>query len=356
MGLQVHKFRIGDNVINLKMKKEIAKRFAIELSQLNKLNHYWREISGTVEEPETHSTTQLMSMFSPSGNPIKNPDKWKSDTDEFFKGLPELITMENVKDIMKRYNDIWNEHIPVVDKRKTKEQIKTDNEQYVKLTKEINEKNREDAEYKEKLFNIVHPEKEEIEKRDNEMFITVEVFFNDSDTMTDYFHPHSSLSPEYAIAVVPKQARKEAIVRNIISKIPELSNLNWKWKVEEWSMGHGTYMESNVIGEVNHKSYDGREKVAYWYEISFESYENKLTKSKYFIEAKPGLTSQETTEGATVRKNEEKNGVEVVFQDKPAPEILEQLKTNGFRWSRFAKLWYCRYSEEKYNFALNLIS
>ena len=40
------------------------------------------------------------------------------------------------------------------------------------------------------------------------------------------------------------------------------------------------------------------------------------------------------------RKNEEKNGVELYFESIPTPEEREELKKNGYKWSKFNKCWY----------------
>jgi len=46
--------------------------------------------------------------------------------------------------------------------------------------------------------------------------------------------------------------------------------------------------------------------------------------------------------GVTVRENEEKHGIEIVFPAKPCEEIRTALKAAGFRWSRFSRLWWKR--------------
>jgi hypothetical protein len=48
--------------------------------------------------------------------------------------------------------------------------------------------------------------------------------------------------------------------------------------------------------------------------------------------------------GTEIRHNTEKNGIEVVFAEKPAESIRQILIEHGFRWSRFQQLWYARYS------------
>jgi hypothetical protein len=54
--------------------------------------------------------------------------------------------------------------------------------------------------------------------------------------------------------------------------------------------------------------------------------------------------------GVTVTENDEKDGIEVRFPAKPAPEVLERLKANGWRWSRFSS-WYTRRTDAARKFA-----
>lgn len=58
----------------------------------------------------------------------------------------------------------------------------------------------------------------------------------------------------------------------------------------------------------------------------------------------------------TVTENPEKDGVELRFPAKPAPEILDSLKAHGWRWSRFSCCWYKRASDEAREFARALAS
>ncbi|EQB4341425.1 TPA: hypothetical protein ACXDAZ_002687 [Clostridium botulinum] len=52
----------------------------------------------------------------------------------------------------------------------------------------------------------------------------------------------------------------------------------------------------------------------------------------------------------SVKFNEVKNGIELHFTDKPSQEVREQIKSNGFRWSKFQKIWYAKDTEEKRDF------
>ena len=61
-----------------------------------------------------------------------------------------------------------------------------------------------------------------------------------------------------------------------------------------------------------------------------------------------------TSEGVAVRENNDKNGIEIIFGSKPSTEVLSALKSNGFKWSNFAKLWWAVRSEKTLNFAYSL--
>lgn len=49
--------------------------------------------------------------------------------------------------------------------------------------------------------------------------------------------------------------------------------------------------------------------------------------------------------------NDDKNGVELYFNSKPSEEVRNNLKANGFRWSKYNKCWYAKQSEDTLNFA-----
>ncbi|MDC4245572.1 hypothetical protein [Clostridium perfringens] len=48
--------------------------------------------------------------------------------------------------------------------------------------------------------------------------------------------------------------------------------------------------------------------------------------------------------------NKEKNGIEVKFINKPNQEIIDNLKTNGFRWHGVKKIWYAKDTEVRREF------
>lgn len=63
---------------------------------------------------------------------------------------------------------------------------------------------------------------------------------------------------------------------------------------------------------------------------------------------------QPVNNAITVTLNRELQGIEIRFTEKPAQEIIEQLKMNGFRWSKVKKVWYAKQSERTLVFAKSL--
>lgn len=63
------------------------------------------------------------------------------------------------------------------------------------------------------------------------------------------------------------------------------------------------------------------------------------------------------TEGkAALTINNEKNGIEITFTSKLSSEVLEALKANGFKWSKFAKVWYVKRSADRLAFAESFVN
>jgi len=57
---------------------------------------------------------------------------------------------------------------------------------------------------------------------------------------------------------------------------------------------------------------------------------------------------------AIVRENKAKKGIEIIFSSKPKDSILEALRANNWRYSKYQNLWYNLMSEDAVKFAQNL--
>jgi hypothetical protein len=65
----------------------------------------------------------------------------------------------------------------------------------------------------------------------------------------------------------------------------------------------------------------------------------------------PATTEQDPilhrTEAGFARANEEREGVEVVFGGRPDRDVLDTLKSAGFRWHRAGRYWYAKANEQR---------
>ena len=57
----------------------------------------------------------------------------------------------------------------------------------------------------------------------------------------------------------------------------------------------------------------------------------------------------------TLAINKELNGIEVIFESKPAQAVIDSLKNNGFRWHRVKKLWYAKNTAERLALAESIV-
>ena len=88
-------------------------------------------------------------------------------------------------------------------------------------------------------------------------------------------------------------------------------------------------------------------------ETAEEIQEELVTVSK---ENDTNVSKDEVVNTVTMKLNDEKNGVELYFTDKPSEEIRTQLKSNGFKWSRFNKCWYSKQNKSALALAEQLSS
>ena len=347
-----------DKVFTIKgLKKEIEK---VEnfFWKYNHIKSYLVETYGLFEREAEQHTSECITLF--TENEVKDFDVYIEKYKELFfnqiKG--EEITLSDCISLSQKgeLKALFSKHVCFIDKREhEQERIEKNlkNQEY----QIINNMERQLEELK---FGLHDENGDKVTKEDNQMFVYIEAYFDDSDAMTDYFHRHASISSSYALAVVNTKQQRESTVRNILNQIPELNKYKWEWKTENYSMGHGNYLESEYIGTIKHNAYNGRKEVGYRFQIEFSN-SKELPKSRYFIDLNSRTNNEQSESNNTesnkdkiVRKNEEKNGVEIKFSSKPSDEILSKLKSNGFRWSKFSKVWYCKYSEKQMEFANNI--
>ncbi|OAO82615.1 LPD29 domain-containing protein [Anoxybacillus flavithermus] len=85
------------------------------------------------------------------------------------------------------------------------------------------------------------------------------------------------------------------------------------------------------------------------YQEYLETLENQKEASKQT--KKTQQEQQQADVKATYTLNEELNGIEITFNTVPSEEVRNELKTNGFRWSKYKKVWYAKQTAERLEFA-----
>lgn len=123
---------------------------------------------------------------------------------------------------------------------------------------------------------------------------------------------------------------------------------------ENYSMGGGNYL--------------GLSRFSGWIvrsrELKYAGYRNDVYETEYLeasVMATPAAPrGWDKIEGGgsavTINENEEKDGIEVRFAEKPASDVLDRMKSNGWRWSRFGACWYAKRTERARTFAAQLLA
>ena len=190
---------------------------------------------------------------------------------------------------------------------------------------------------------------------------------DDCDTMTDYFATHTD---ECVVLGWSKHTRDLfPEMRKVADRIPETAHLatapavdenghertedNKKWwhpsdeHREKYSMGAGYYLKATSRYSTGWKI----EEDVMWGNDWDDRIYIGLAKRCIFGKAEDTGQTQDQVDGVTVSINEEKNGVEIRFPARPPAEILNTLKDNGWRWSRFNGCWYNQQSDTNIQFA-----
>lgn len=125
---------------------------------------------------------------------------------------------------------------------------------------------------------------------------------------------------------------------------------------ENWSMGAGNY-----VGDSKYSGW-----IVKSYELKYSGTRSDVVETEYLevLCAKPQTVKQpdsqaprgwDKVEGGgsavTISENDEKDGLELRFAEKPAAEVLARVKAAGWRWSRFSSCWYAKRSEQARAFA-----
>ena len=309
------------------LKKQQVKELERLLNELRAQHNTFTEWTNrydgnTVTEAKT-------TLWNPFGSNVRQDIKEKMQA--IFDRCAGVVTPENYEEIRTTLDNCltWAKStIPVVDKRKSLEQLKSEHEA---LVERMEEESKAQAEFAAKCVEIPKG------KRGVELSIC----YDDSDVMTDYYCPHREVE-SFLLAIIPEGKRLEATLRNIIEQIPALKDIVWEWRKEDYSMGHGLYLMSKSFPFP--REIKGKGVIHCHGNIEFIHDGTKMIPHpEYYlgeINPKGNNGSKVNVEEVTLRENPQFNGLEVLFPSKPDPAIIEGLKSLGFRWSFKQGLWY----------------
>lgn len=393
MALKTWEFKLGEKVIAVKAKKEEAKDFYYDLRSVLQVHQTVRTLSGVIgvtEGWDKESSHTSITLFGPSGVPLADPEGYKADLQKFMDEIPTVfVAGDTLMTIWrKRAEELTKKHVPVKDERRTPEQQAA----WRAEIKAADEKRQEEA----------RARKQEEDTQAAEL-------------QKQYpFLQSMKASGKSGNAAAASNLKTElqrafpGVLFSVVSDTYSMGrSLRVHWtdgptikQVEEYSGKYGTKsfdgsidLESDhggvfnaVFGGVGYTHEDRTISEALYIEtaaklgfefspeewrqfeacahqdgestIALQNIRNMAHETSKIPE-KPAaveLPAQESgpIDGVTVRMNDERCGVEVLFSAKPERSIIDDLKRHGFRWSPKQKLWYAKQSDSRIAFAKSL--
>jgi hypothetical protein len=153
------------------------------------------------------------------------------------------LTAQNAAEVVKAIEAAMPalvESRPVSDNRQTPDERATRDAENARFEREREAKARAERQ----LFLGLYGNGETVTVPSGSLVVTAQLTFDDSDSMSDYFHPHAPLGPAFALLVAREQPKTEALARRGLAVSESLSKLAFTWHTENWSMGHGNYLQS----------------------------------------------------------------------------------------------------------------
>lgn len=138
-------------------------------------------------------------------------------------------------------------------------------------------------------------------------------------------------------------------VSKLESKLKDLENLQEKMKqVNAYYRKHNTLEGCPLLSEEEKAQFKdwfdrGIVRGQPYMSYSLSNNNAEIRRLKQRIESlkkrKDGLFTGWEFEGGKVEANAEANRLQIHFEDKPSPELRSELKSNGFRWAPYSKVW-----------------
>jgi hypothetical protein len=319
------------------------------------------ELTGTHGKPETEHRSVYNSPFDPNFRPDV-----KAVLDALQQRF-EPVTVKNLPNFVSAATQalaVLQQQRPVRDKRITLEEHAT-REQRSADAFAHEEQRRLAAEAAWKRISALQP-------KNAEALIVAELLEDTSDPMSDYFG-HKLVR---RVAIGWRGGTREDFrqLRAAAARFPETAHLGTGDAKdvehrETYSMGQGNYLGTGRHSGWRVRSYElkyrDRSEVVEPDHLEALARQSKADDADYCQHGlliceicDPEATGQVTASGGAgvaVRRNVEKDGVEIHFAAKPDRGTIDMLKANGWRWSMRGSCWYRRYDDVAWRFAQSLL-
>lgn len=222
--------------------------------------------------------------------------------------------------------------------------------------------------YRGKTFAIVDPYSKRIEKfkktkRGAESYIKKEQSFSYYD---EYLQDMVTCGNGLIIVEIPASELKNVYSDPYVWYHDLRKNFGQKWYIQNLvKLARDLKVNENVLEFVENKVNEILEEGGFLHQKDYEEIEqNDITADEYKnmesditdnkMESKDEKTNNiKTGNNAVYKLNDEKNGVEIYFTEKPDHQIRELLKANGFRWSKRG-FWYALQHDKTISLAKQL--
>jgi conjugative element/phage-associated large polyvalent protein len=352
--------------VTLKMKKDSANRVLNKLHEPFVVEQYFLELSGIINGEERESKIYI--MF--GKNDIRNPETLDQDLTQYITSFPEIFTTDNIGEVINARDDFMNEHMLIQDNRKTLEEKQEDKEKMVKLN-EQHAKERAEQKVKDDIV------KAKLLKEYPYLLI-----FDNNTKLSSHAHCAKNIRaelkrkyPNFKFSVTSESFSMGNAVRVGWTDGPtekEIGNIAKRYEygtfngmIDMYESHHSVF--NDTFGSIKYASTSRTLTKQRYIEaaeamkvhIVFDQHDNMdyikndrdvqrrvsnwVRDTSFYVKQEVPVETDGTENG--VRYNSAKNGIEIKFDSKPEQEVIDNLKSKGFRWSRFSKVWWRKYSE-----------
>lgn len=330
---------LGTLTVQCKLPKEAAEKLASTLRSLVQLadGRWYYELTGVLGQ-EVHKNGPFRLLFgSDDKAKIADEPAYVQALQTFWNDLPNPIAVEHVANIQEAANELFEQHCPVVDKTETPEEAQA-RQAAVTAAEAAQQAERQ------KIIAAYADDAEEVSLEKGEMGVILALVYDNSDMMTDYYHPRSAKN-SFLLARMRSQRRQERALRQVIARYPDLKAVEWVWHGrDKYSHGPDCYLKSkgtfDYLG-TPFKAYSGQEVTRVWYEIRFVPSGRYLPYKGYHTPpAEAPRPSPTPCPREAIRIEYERQWTWLYFPEKPDEATRARLTQMGGQWGRGRGGWY----------------